>query len=329
MFKSQWSQFFPPKPTFSPSEIPSQSGKVFIVTGGASGIGLSLVTFLYHKKARVYIAGRSEENVTKAIQQIQSSSSPQSTTTGSLHFLHLDLSDLSKIKSSVQTFLSKESQLHVLFNNAGVSQPPLGSLSKQDHDLQLATNCYGPFLFTKLLLPLLESTASVSPPGSVRVIWSASQVIELSAPQGGLLISEFETPTKDITRNYTNSKTGNYFLSAELSRLQKEKEKPVVSVSLNPGAASTNLFRHTPMLKYLAWPLFHPVEKCATTVLFAGVDDKEIGVEKNGCYVVPWGRVAEFVRKDLVDGGKTVEEGGTGRGKEFWEFCQGIVREYE
>ncbi|KAK3985823.1 hypothetical protein QBC44DRAFT_344987 [Cladorrhinum sp. PSN332] len=329
--------FFPPKPTFSAQEIPSQAGKVFIVTGGASGIGFELVKTLYQKNGRVYIAGRSEEQAAKAIKEIQSASSTTTTTTtGTLEFLHLDLADLSSIKTSADAFKSKESQLHVLFNNAGVSQPPLGSLSKQGHDLQLATNCFGPFLFTRLLLPLLESTASLSAskPGSVRVIWTASQVIELSAPKGGIIMSEIQTPTKDVTRNYTNSKTGNYFLSAELARQQqesknKEQERVVVSVSLNPGAAATNLFRHTPMLKYLAWPLFHPVEKAATTQLFAGLSE-EINVERNGCYVVPWGRVAEFVREDLVEGGKLKGdgEGGTGRAKEFWEFCEGVTGEY-
>ncbi|KAK4169892.1 NAD(P)-binding protein [Cladorrhinum sp. PSN259] len=330
MFKSQWSQFFPPKPSFSETDIPSQAGKVFIVTGGYSGIGLELVKVLYQKNARVYIAGRSEEKASKAIEEIKASSSADVPSTASLEFLHLDLADLSTIKTSFETFKSKETKLHVLWNNAGVSQPPLGSLSKQGIDLQLATNCLGPFLFTQLLLPLLEHTAAASscPPGSVRVVWTASQMIELSAPKGGIIMSEIHEPTKDVTRNYTNTKTGNFLLSAELARRQQiGKESPVVSVSLNPGAASTNLFRHTPMLSYLAWPLLHEVKLAATTQLYAGLSE-DITAEKNGCYVTPWGKVADHVREDLVEAGKPKEGGGNGRAQEFWEFCDDKTRSY-
>lgn len=150
--------------------------------------------------------------------------------------------------------MSKETKVHVLWNNAGVSQPPSGAVSKQDIELQLATNCFGAFLFTKLLLPLLEATAaSESQPGTVRVVWSASQMVELAAPKEGISMSELSNPPADKTSNYNNSKTGNLFLATELAR----RAKGVVSVAQIPGAVKTNLFRHTPLLPYLAWPLLY------------------------------------------------------------------------
>ncbi|KAK0701926.1 hypothetical protein B0T26DRAFT_735257 [Lasiosphaeria miniovina] len=333
MFKAQLSQFFPPTPAFSEADVPAQDTKVFIVTGGSSGIGLELCKILYRKNGRIYIAGRSEVKVRQAIQAIQDAT-PASA--GSLEFLRLDLADLSSIKAAVDDFKALEPRLHVLWNNAGVSQPPLGSLSKQGIELQLATNCLGPFLFTQLLLPLLKSTAAAQDAkdaASVRVVWTSSQMIELSAPKEGIVISELRTPPKNTTRNYVNSKTGNLFLATELAR----REPSVVSVALNPGAASTNLFRYTPLTKHLAWPLLHSAERAALTQLYAGLS-LDITVEKNGCYIVPWGRIAGGsssrggehgpLRKELANATKPVADGGTGRAAEFWDWCVEMTSEF-
>ncbi|KAJ6495350.1 putative short-chain dehydrogenase [Mycena sanguinolenta] len=281
---SQWSQFFPPKPHFTLD------------------------------------SAASKEKGEEAISAIRSAV-PESR--GSLSFLHLELDDLSTIKSSVEAFKTQESKLHVLFNNAGVSQPPVGSVSKQGTELQLATNCLGPFLFSQLLLPLLEAAANDSSPGSVRVVWTGSQIVELSSPPSGLVMAEVRDPPKDKTRNYVNSKTGNMFLASELAR----RTKAVVSVSLNPGASNTNLFRHTPILGVLARPLMYSPNLAAHTGLFAGLSE-EITLEQNGCYVVPFGRVSKDVRKDLVEAMKGVNEGGNGRAKEFWGWCEEMTGKY-
>ena len=137
-----FSQFFPPNPDLTEKNLPNQKGKVFIVTGGASGVGFELATILYQAGAKVYIAGRSNTNAKEAIERIKSSLHGASDG-GELEYLHLELDDLSTIKASAEAFQKKESKLDVLFNNAGVSQPPLGSKSKQGHELQLATNCLG------------------------------------------------------------------------------------------------------------------------------------------------------------------------------------------
>ncbi|KAF3761393.1 hypothetical protein M406DRAFT_64654 [Cryphonectria parasitica EP155] len=307
---AQWSQFFPPSPAFTEADVGSQEGKVYLVTGGASGIGLELVKTLYAKNARVYIAGRSEEKARRAIQQVQGAA-PSATGT---------------LEARVDAFKAKETKLHVLWNNAGVSKPPLGSVSKQGIELQLATNCLGPFLLTQLLLPVLEATAAAeTTKGFVRVVWTSSQVMELSAPAQGIVMSELTDPPKDKTRNYVNSKTGNYFLSAELMR--RHEQNGIVSVALNPGAASTSLFRHTPWLPYLAWPLMHKPKLCAYTQLFAGLSG-EISSAQQGCYVVPWGRVAKNLRQDLVDATRSLEDGGSSRAREFWDFCEQKTHDY-
>jgi retinol dehydrogenase-12 len=136
-----------------------------------------------------------------------------------LEFLLLDLADLTTIKRSADEFLSKESRLDTLWNNAGVMTPPAGSKSAQGYELQLGTNCLGPFLFTQLLLPILRQTAASSPPNSVRVLFTGSLVAELSTPKGGINFDDInheKTGSQNIA--YGQSKVGNIIVGNEFAR---------------------------------------------------------------------------------------------------------------
>jgi NAD(P)-dependent dehydrogenase (short-subunit alcohol dehydrogenase family) len=89
----------------------------------------------------------------------------------------------------------------------------------QGIELQLATNCLGPFLFTQLLLPILQRTAAAEPACPVRVTWAASFAVEINGPEG-ILMQEDGTP--DVCRTgymkYYSSKVGNLFYSKEFAR---------------------------------------------------------------------------------------------------------------
>jgi retinol dehydrogenase-12 len=132
---STMSQFIPPwPPTFTDRDLPSLAGKVYIVTGAASGIGYQLTKILYLKGATVYIAARSQARCDGAIEQLLSeikSTSGDKKTHGRLCTMVIDLSDLRTIRSGVDGFLEKESKLDVLFHNAAVISAPLGSKDKQ------------------------------------------------------------------------------------------------------------------------------------------------------------------------------------------------------
>ncbi|KAJ5280125.1 NAD(P)-binding protein [Penicillium angulare] len=319
----QFSQIFPSSPNFTSDNIPSQTGKVILITGAASGIGLELAKILYRKGAKIYIASRSEEKARTAIQNIQRDV-PQRD--GELVFLQLDLDDLTTIKATVETFREKESKLDILFNNAGVSQPPVGSVSKQGIELQLATNCLGPFLLTHLLRPLLENTAKAAEPGSVRVVWTSSQVVEFSAPREGMIMSQLTNPPQDPVVNYTNSKLGNHFLAAEMAR--QDGDKGIISVAHNPGAANTNLLRNAPWMKFFSRPLLHSPVLAAHTLLFAGFSP-EISIENHvDAYVIPWGRIHPGVANNIQKAIGRSENGGSGKAKEFWEFCDERTKDY-
>lgn len=223
-------------------------------------MGEQLARILYQHNAKVYIAARSETKASKAISQMKSQF-PESK--GQLVFLHLDLDDLTTIKSSADDFLSKEDRLDVLWNNAGVMVPPQGTTTKQGYEAQLGTNNVAPFLFTKLLHPVLARTAKQAPAHSVRVVWVSSSAAEHFSPHGGIDFDNLDYQ-KDKTPwfKYGMSKAGNVLHSSEFAK--RARGEGIISVvsghtrldfdilllmrpqSLNPGNLKTDLQRHLP-----------------------------------------------------------------------------------
>jgi len=259
-FCDQASQAFPPAPKFTESSLPSLAGKVYIVTGASAGVGRELARLLYSLNSTVYIAARNAEKSGAAIAWIRDR---HPTSTGRLEFLQLDLNDLTGIKASAEAFLAREKRLDVLFNNAGVMTPPQGSLTAQGFDLQLGTNCIAPFLFTKLLTPLLLATAASSDTGSVRVVWVSSSAAHMGAPKGGVDVQALGDGVLAQTgkqQKYAISKGGNVLHAIEFAN--RYADKGVLSiVSLSPPYLPflTNpLSRSTRAISTRSWGAIYP-----------------------------------------------------------------------
>lgn len=213
---NQLSQAFPPNANFTETSLTDLKGKVYIVTGASAGVGKELARLLYSHNGTIYVAARSHEKANIAIQWIKER---HPDARGTLHYLHLDLNDLESVKPSAEGFLRREKRLDVLFNNAGVMVPSQSSQTKQGHDIQIGTNCLGPFLFTKLLTPLLAQTAKAAPQGSVRVIWVSSSAASLLAPKGGVDTSSLDARiSKSKEHMYAVSKAGNVLHALEFRR---------------------------------------------------------------------------------------------------------------
>lgn len=202
---------------------------------------------------------------------------------GDLTFLHLDLGDLTTIKKSAETFLSKEKKLHVLFNNAGVMNPAQGSKTAQGYELQLGTNNIGPFMFTQLLLPALKAAANAEPKGTVRVVWVSSSAAEAPfCPTGGVPINNLDYhDDKSAMHKYAVSKAGNYLHSTEFAK--RYRCEGIVSVALNPGNLNSDLWRTqgAVMSRVLKSFVLHPPIYGAYTELFAGISP-DVTMEKSG-----------------------------------------------
>ncbi|KAI1384747.1 short-chain dehydrogenase [Hypoxylon trugodes] len=324
LYISAMRQLFPGTPTYTEKDIPDLSGKVYLVTGANTGIGKEISRILFSKNATVWAAARSERKGRNAIQSIREE---YPSSTGRLEFLLLDLGDLMAVKKAAETFLEKEKQLHVLFNNAAIMMPPKGSKSAQGYELQLGVNCLGPFLFTKLLTPMIIKTAKISPKNSVRVVWVSSSAGELLIPvRGGIDLNNLDYK-KDYfyAHRYGLTKAGDYYYSVEYAR--RHREDGIVSISLNPGNLKTDLDRNcNPLENLYRKATTYPAVYGAYTELFAGISD-EVTLEKSGDWIVPWGRFSD-IRKDLFQGSKPQSEGGTGIGQKFWAWSEEQVKPY-
>jgi len=317
--------FFIPKPNLTEKNLPDQTGKVHIVTGGYAGCGLELVKILYQHNATIYVAGRSKEKAGKSIQAVKAAF-PDSK--GRLEFLKVDLGDLTSIKPAAEEFMSKETRLDVLTNNAGVMTPPKGSKDSHGRELQLGTNCLGPYLFTELLVPVLQKTAKEAPTGTVRVTWASSSATYMS-PKGGVEFGSDGEPTpfwNDSGKAYAQAKAANCLLASEFAN--RYGKDGIISVSWNPGNLRSELQRHLGAVTafFLDKLLLYPTIYGAYTELWSGWSP-DLTASHNGAYIGPWGRVLD-IRKDHVAAMKSQKEGGTGIAAKFWDWCDSTTKQY-
>lgn len=250
-------------------------------------MGKALASVLYSKNAKVYVAARSESKARSVITEIKKNSAASK---GELVFLHLDLSDLVQVKESAQNFLKLEKNLHILFNNAAtqaLSDTDGSNKTAQGYEQHLGVNVIAPFLFTKLLTPLLVATAKSEPPSSVRVIWVSSMGLEtIGEKSKGLSLDYLNYwPAMSPLERYGLSKAGNWLHAVDMAR--RYRADGVVSVPVNPGHLASDLYREggcifTTVLSAVA---LYPCINGAYVELY-GAFSPEITIEKSG----DWGK---------------------------------------
>ncbi|KAI1427072.1 hypothetical protein F5Y12DRAFT_783444 [Xylaria sp. FL1777] len=327
-FRNFKTQTWPPPPEFTSVPPGSQKGRVFIVTGGNTGIGFELCKLLFPSGAIIYMASRSKNKAEEAIKTIEATIPEGTNGRGQLKFLHIDLSDLKSVKAAAATFASQESKLDVLWNNAGIGANVLqfGERTVQDIEVFFGVHCVATLLFTQLLLPQLNAavaTAGPSGAGQTRVIWIASGLMDSGSPPNGVDFSALELGIKARTTNYGASKAGTWFLGREFGRRNPE----ILSVTLNPGNIKAGSFNGTPAALYFTLNTFgmiHDPVFGGYTELYAGLSS-DLKIEHNGTYVIPWGRRrpdSEITRKDILNAMAPESEGGLGYAKKFWEWCE-------
>ncbi|KAL9935264.1 hypothetical protein V8E36_005612 [Tilletia maclaganii] len=238
---------------FSVDEIPALTGKIAIVTGTSpGGIGQETAKQLALHGAKVYLAARNEEKNQQTIDEIRKSS-PQGDKL-QLETLKLDLNDLAAVRKAADEFKSRESQLHILVENAGIMACPK-SITKDGWEIQFQTNHLGHFLFAKELLPVLEAAADATgQPSRLVTLTSIGHRAESLNP---LVNISFESREK-VNRTFGPSTVGNFmrYSQAKLADLLFAREwnrrigipggKKVMAAGVHPGAIRSNLYTHTP-----------------------------------------------------------------------------------
>lgn len=181
----------------------------------------------------------------------------------------------------------------------------------------MGTNCLGPYLFTKLLTPLIQRTAANSPPGSVRVTWAASMAT-LFSPTNGV---EMETAGPKVHSqngtNYAQTKAGNVLLAKAYQA--EHTNDGVVSNAWNPGNLQSELTRHVPWIGQLVLKvMLYPPVYGGYTELYAGWAEGAGKQEMRGAYYGPWGRPVKL-RDDLME---SVAQ------KDFLAWCEQETRPF-
>src|SRR5882762_5640198 len=209
-------------------DIPSQTGKLAVVTGANSGIGWNTAFELARSGAEVVVTARTQQKGDDAVRRILLLA-PKA----QVRYEHLDLASL----ASVRTFATKlrsESKLDLLVNNAGVMRIPQRELTEDGFEKQLGTNFLGPFALTLLLLPALERSSA---PRVVNVSSAAANMGMRKINFDDLQWEKSYAPWKA----YCQSKLANLLFMLELGRRSAEESIPLLSNASHPGYARTNL----------------------------------------------------------------------------------------
>ena len=149
-------------PEFRIEKIPSQKGKICIVTGSNTGLGYEAAKVLAGKEMKVILACRDKGKAGEARKRILMEH-PGSV----IEIMLVDLSSLSSVRSFVLSFLTHYTRLDLLINNAGIMMPPY-SKTEDGFESQIGINFFSHFLLTGLLFNTIVNT-----PGS-RIVTLAS-----------------------------------------------------------------------------------------------------------------------------------------------------------
>lgn len=213
------------------NDMPSQSGKVIVITGGNSGLGFETAKTFAQKGAEVVLACRSTERGNTATESILKENPD-----AKIDAMKLDLMSLSSIRSFSDSFKQKHSRLDILINNAGIMTCPY-ALTEDGFESQMGTNHLGHFALTGLLLDLILST-----PNS-RIVTVSSLAHKQWKMSFENSLSE-HAPKYNKMRAYARSKLANLLFTYELQHRLKAANHNCIAVAAHPGASYTNLGRH-------------------------------------------------------------------------------------
>ncbi|MFD0962737.1 SDR family oxidoreductase [Pseudofulvibacter geojedonensis] len=174
--------------------------KVVLITGGSSGIGKSVATYLTNKGFIVYGTSRNPSRITEKL---------------SFNLVALDVSDEKSIHEAVATIIENEGRLDILVNNAGVGiTGPLEETPDQEIKNAFQTNVFGPISVCKAVLPQMRKQGG----GKIINVTSIAGYMGLpyrgiySATKGALeIITEaFRMEIKDFNIQMTNVAPGDF-----------------------------------------------------------------------------------------------------------------------
>ena len=239
------------------------TGKVAIITGGNSGIGLQIALEMAERGSTVYLACRNiskaEEAVTQICFQVPASK-------GRVSCLKLDTSSLDSVRSFARNWETLDTKIDLLFHNAGIGSASSGPrFSPDGYPMVYATNLLGSFHLTHLLESHLSASARIILTTSAGQYGSAfttnfslSNVTEKVEPGFHLAVgvSEVETATAYMQTKAMQVAFAK-LLQHRFDRQTAEagtKARRIVH-AFHPGFVKTPIFDKTPTPRFSADPI--------------------------------------------------------------------------
>ena len=207
-------------------------GRVALITGANTGIGLVTARELARRGAHVFVACRSAERAQAALETIGANASglrPEA--------LALDLGDLDSVTRCAQTFLARGLPLHLLINNGGLAGAR--GLTTSGFELAFGVNHIGHFALTQRLLERIQASAPA------RIVSVASKAHYRAEGIDWNAVRR-PTATRSGFPEYGVSKLANVLFSAELGR--RLAGSGVTTYALHPGVVASDIWRKVP------WP---------------------------------------------------------------------------
>jgi NAD(P)-dependent dehydrogenase (short-subunit alcohol dehydrogenase family) len=232
-------------------DIPDQSGRVAIVTGANSGLGLVTARELARAGATVVMACRNLDKGHAAVEEIRSA-----VPGAQVQLEELDLASLASVRGFAERFNATHDGLDLLVNNAGVMGTPRRTTA-DGFELQFGTNHLGHFALTNALLGKLEGRED-------------ARVVTLSSTAHKMGRINFDNLNGDHHyfrwNAYGQSKLANLLFALELERRLRASGSTVKSLAAHPGYAATNLQSAGP-------PLFDRLVMVASNAIIAQSDE--------------------------------------------------------
>ena len=208
-------------------DIGDLTGRTAVVTGPTlGGLGFHTALELARHGARVALAGRTQGKLDAAADAITAE-----VPGAALDTLVLDLSELASVRAAAGA-AAELGPIHLLVNNAGIMASPFRR-TVDGLESQMATNHFGPFLLTGLLMDQLVAS------GDGRVVTLSSQMHRLarSAP----LDDPLARRRHSRWMVYGQTKLANLLFTLELDRRLRRAGLPVLALAAHPGLAGTHL----------------------------------------------------------------------------------------